>query len=84
MFSNSTLGDMWVSKWCYRCLNDENQDCPILLNIYLDKPDPHLVNPGNDQLDLVCTNFVPYAAKGEPVVDLEPVEKIPGQLEMEF
>lgn len=81
MFSNSTLGDMWMSHWCHRCLNDENQDCPILLNIYLGQNDPHLVNKGEDQLDLECTNFVPLAAKGEePVVDL--VQHVPGQLEL--
>ena len=81
MFSNSTLGDMWRSKWCDRCLNDENSDCPILLNLLLGNNDPHLVNPGNDQLDLVCTNFVPESAKGpERVVDL--VEHVPGQLEL--
>ena len=70
-----------MGKWCNRCLNDEDNDCPIVLNIILGRDDPHLVNRGGDQLDLECTNFVPMAAKGEePVVDL--VQQIPGQLEL--
>lgn len=84
MFSNSTLGEMWMAKWCHNCLKDKDGDCPILLDIYLDIPNPALI-PGDDQLDLVCTEFVPLDYEFYRVVDLpEPVEQIPGQLEMEF
>jgi hypothetical protein len=31
-FSNGYEWDCWSSKWCKRCINDINNDCPIIMN----------------------------------------------------
>ncbi len=29
-FANSTEGQSWMSLWCADCLNDTDEDCPLL------------------------------------------------------
>ena len=48
-FSNGTEGDMYQQRYCNRCKNDVNEDCPIWL--------AHLIHNGHEILDL----FIPRA-----------------------
>ena len=29
--SNGTEGEQWMQAWCRTCVNDVNEDCPIVL-----------------------------------------------------
>jgi hypothetical protein len=36
-FSNGFEWDVWSARWCHRCLNDANEDCPLILVAMLGK-----------------------------------------------
>ena len=57
MFSNSTEWEIWNYNWCRTCKKDINEDCEIILNIFLGENDEHIVKTGPDLSDIVCTGF---------------------------
>lgn len=39
--SNGTEGEMFMERWCHRCMKDENQDCDIIARTFVyDVKDP--------------------------------------------
>ena len=47
-FSNGTEGEAWMQRWCYRCVHDRDEDCPLLTVAMIDRTpaawtptDPH-------------------------------------------
>lgn len=57
MFSNSTEWEIWNYHWCRTCKNDVNEDCPIILNLFLGEKDEHIVRTGPDLSDIICTSY---------------------------
>lgn len=55
-FSNDTEYRIWRSKWCNKCVNDVNDDCPIITNMMVGLPEPSLTQerPGW----YTCSQFV--------------------------
>lgn len=56
-FSNSTSWDMWSAGWCHLCLNDINEDCPLILAGFLGFTPMEWVRTGLQNYE--CTEFEP-------------------------
>lgn len=39
-FSNGFEWDCWSSAWCHKCKNDINEDCPIVLDVFINNEPP--------------------------------------------
>lgn len=58
--SNGTMGDLWMSRWCYRCIHDHgfshkpdgdpDEGCEVLVRMFLDEPTPEFVD--HDELNV--------------------------------
>jgi hypothetical protein len=57
-FSNSTSWEIWSYNWCQRCLNDINEDCPIVNVAMLGEKTPEEW-VGAELHDYECTEFEP-------------------------
>ena len=78
--SNGTMGDMWMSAWCYRCTNDhhmshtpeERDGCEIIIRMMSDEyPIAELTDnfsehghEGWGPCCLTCSSFVPCSTCG--------------------
>lgn len=87
VFSNGTEWDNWSANWCGTCIHDrlgkgsKDTECPLILEMFMgDEPKQIIKNPGHDYTTTICTS---WSDKVDLPVD-KPVEKVPGQLEMEF
>lgn len=59
MFSNSTEWEIWSHNWCRKCVNDVNEDCPIILDLMLNGTSNKVYRIGtNGYLNsIVCDDF---------------------------
>jgi hypothetical protein len=57
--SNGTEGEAWVAAWCRTCVNDVNEDCPILLEglLGVDPPQWHRGPPWSPQTVMYCDAY---------------------------
>ena len=59
-FSNGTEGMAYTEHYCSRCVNDKNDDCPILALHLLWNYDQH----DNTDKKLALDSFIPRSADG--------------------
>jgi hypothetical protein len=59
MFSNSTEWEIWSYNWCRTCLNDENEDCDIILNLMVNGKDARIRRDGPNLSDIICDGYDP-------------------------
>lgn len=59
MFSNSTEWEIWSYNWCRKCLNDENEDCEIILNLMISGEDSRVVANGPGLHQISCAGYDP-------------------------
>lgn len=84
-FANGTEWDNWSANWCGTCIHDrlgkgdENTECPLILDMMMGETPKQIIRKGWDYSKTICTSWSDRVDSGP-----KPVEKIPGQLEMEF
>lgn len=83
VFSNATEWDIWSANWCQRCIMDKDEDCPIVLELFLGNHPPQITKNGPGLSDIHCQSFV--VDLGETPEDTtEEATSVSGQYEMEF
>jgi hypothetical protein len=92
-FSNGTMGEIWMDRWCYRCKVDapyqrdeSDEGCPLLLVALVGKTPAEWVELGDAPQDYTCTEFIPDdedgGAGGGPRVPPPPAADIDGQTDI--
>lgn len=56
-FSNGTSWEIWAYNWCRDCVNDDNDDCPLIAAAMLSVTPREWTRTGLQ--DYECTEFEP-------------------------
>ncbi len=82
-FSNSTTGEIWMGKWCWRpCKKDRDESCTLILAALCGKTPKEWTETGLQ--DYTCSEFEPDDEGGgdsQPVPPA-PVGEFDGQVDM--
>lgn len=94
-FSNGTMGEIWMDRWCYRCKVDApfqrdeaTEGCPLLLVALIGKTPAEWVELDPDAIqDYHCTEFIPDDDEGgddggDPLPPPAPAVEIEGQADI--
>lgn len=86
-FSNSTSGEMWMSRWCHRCANDSpemvdrGEGCPLILVALCGRTPVEWLEQEGIQ-DYHCIEFRPEDDGGGDDKQKPPPQPMPGQVEL--
>lgn len=83
-FSNGTEWDVWSSEWCSRCVNDTDDNCPLILVAMMGRTPSEWFEQPRGERGLICLedryHCVEFRDEDDPGGrEPEPLPDPPGQ-----